>query len=68
MKISSDHVGRILGAELRAKQAARAAGSSPANGPDRVNLSRRAADLQVAQRALEAAPEGREQEVAVLRL
>jgi len=51
MKISSDHVGRIMGAELRGKERLRKPGGT--SQPDKVSLSRSAADLRVAQRALE---------------
>ena len=51
MKISSDHVGRIMGAQLRGKDRA---GKSQGPGAqlDRVSLSRRAEYLKAAQQAL----------------
>jgi flagellar biosynthesis anti-sigma factor FlgM len=65
MKISGEQVGRILGVELRGKDKAR--GEKPAGRGDSVSLSRKAADLQAAQRALESTPEVRESKVAELR-
>jgi negative regulator of flagellin synthesis FlgM len=66
MKISSDHVGRILGAELRAKERTQAVDAA-ASRPDKVNLSRRAEDMKAVQRALDSTPEVREDKVAQLR-
>ncbi len=65
MKISGEHVGRILGVELRGKDKLR--GERPAGRGDSVSLSQKAADLQAAQRALESTPEVREATVADLR-
>jgi flagellar biosynthesis anti-sigma factor FlgM len=66
MKISGDHVGRILGAELRAKDIARAT-ERGAVRTDKVSFSQRAADVQAARRALESVPEVRDAKVAELR-
>lgn len=67
MKISSDQVGRILGAELRANKVERPAGPTPGRA-DLVSLSRRAEDFRIARQALENSPEVREEKVAALRL
>lgn len=56
MKISGDHVGRIMGVELRGKGRLRRV-ETAASQPDKVSLSRRADGLRVAQNALESSPE-----------
>ncbi len=66
MKISSEHVGRILGAELRSKDATGKADKAAAR-PDQVTLSARASDLQTARRALDNASDVRQDKVADLR-
>lgn len=65
MKISCDQVGRIMATELRAMSRTRR--SAPAGGSDQVDLSQKAADIQAAHRALDAAPPVREDKVAALR-
>ncbi len=66
MKISSDHVGRIMGAELRSKSRLRRVDAS-ASQPDKVSLSRQADWLRVAQNALESSPEVNSTKVEALR-
>jgi flagellar biosynthesis anti-sigma factor FlgM len=66
MKISCDHVGRIVAAELRSSQ--RLSGArKPSARSDEICLSSRAQDIQAARRVLDATPEIRLGRVARLR-